>query len=947
MEELKLEKLANNLFEDIRGDKNFFTTKKIIVPSKQMEAYLKTYYLKNYDSVLMNVSFLTFNKAIIEFFGNDKKLANRHQIRSLIIKYLNSNKEIIIDELMRSYLQEPNLAVKLFDLANELTNLFKKFEDDDKIEKLKCQKDIYDYVIDNLNKNNLVTPLSLYESSSSIDEAVYFFGFIKYSECEKKFLACFKNKKEYKLSINNDAETNKVELIKAPSKIREIEYLHSKICEMLLEDNNMLSDFLVVGTNISEYEDVIARVFNQDDVDYPNIPYYINAKSYKNNDVYNALTMFKDIVNKGHFTRLDFDNLINNKIIKFIRGITENDIEKWRDLILELNIYFTKDEWDYAKKRLLVSKIADVSDEDNIVKIEGKDYIPFASIGLDDDSIVRFIEIVDDLNNMLEKYNSSDLVNDKWIEEFKESIDKFLSILDYNSIETNYYYKKVVDIFEHWKNNEIFNIPTRTFLEAIIDAAKVAVSKSGELYTSGISFVEYNNSPLAAKYIFFINASSDNLPIKRTRNALNENEIIYYTDDKNAFNSLYNNCEKMFISYVYRDLINDEEFYLSNFVKDLNDTKIKEIASKNSDDFEKGIQTILIDEDGKTIEKIFTRRGDKNKEYQDILLNKKTGASGKDNVKIEYSNPTEIKVSKLADFLNEPLANKANRLFGRLDDYVKDFSNEYSPFEISNIDYVSIIKEIVIRMLNTEEGHEEQEKNDIIESLKLRNLIPNITEEISDRLIKELFEVYNTLKKELKHEEENGYKWEIIKLPDYSLPNKKTKLVDDIEVIRLSKDNEFKYIPIKNPDKKYNKDLLNIYVISLMDIAKRDVDERYNVILCSDYDKNIFISKQIDHKKAIGILNCIYEYYIAYYEKNNYALDYEWIKDKNNFPDDCYEIKTELNKKSWKYFNEGKLFEFDELGYSENKEEFGNEKEMYLQIQKKLFIFFEKESVGE
>ena len=56
------------------------------------------------------------------------------------------------------------------------------------------------------------------------------------------------------------------DLISVPSKLREIEVVHSKICTLLLDHNNKYEDFLVIAPDISVYEDVIPRVFNQDNI---------------------------------------------------------------------------------------------------------------------------------------------------------------------------------------------------------------------------------------------------------------------------------------------------------------------------------------------------------------------------------------------------------------------------------------------------------------------------------------------------------------------------------------------------------------------------------------------------------------------------------------------------------------------------------------------------------
>jgi len=121
MEDFSLDALAASLFRDIKADKNFFETKYVIVPSPKIESYLKAYYLKNNSSVLMNVNIMTFNKAILKLFNINYDLADRNQIRSIIIKYLNENKDSLDGEVLKTYLNSENYEIKLFDMASELS----------------------------------------------------------------------------------------------------------------------------------------------------------------------------------------------------------------------------------------------------------------------------------------------------------------------------------------------------------------------------------------------------------------------------------------------------------------------------------------------------------------------------------------------------------------------------------------------------------------------------------------------------------------------------------------------------------------------------------------------------------------------------------------------------------------------------------------------------------
>ena len=926
--DIKLDNLAQTLFDDIKANKNFFETKYVIVPSPKMESYLKTYYLKKNDSVLMNVNIMSFNKAVLNLFNIKYDLADRNQIRSIIIKYLNENKDSLSDEEVKTYLKSDNYEIKLFDMASELTSLFIDLEKDNEINKLDVLKGkIYKYTIDKLKANNLITLMELLKELPTLEKKVYLFGFINHSKLEEEVLKKIPNKIEYRLDSKDTSNgQSKIEIVRAPSQIREIEYVHSKICELLLnkKEHNKLYDFLVVGTNMSDYEDTIARVFNQDDEEYPNIPYYINAPKVKNNNIYNALRTLKEIIYKGFFSRLDFDNLINNNAIKYVRGILDTDIDSWRDAINSINVYYTDEEWNYGIKRVLISKITGISDEDNIVTLDNNNYIPYASIGLDDESIVRFVKMIDDLNNIINVFDASKMFIEgiNWIDSFKEALDRFLSIKDENDLETNGYYKKVSDVFEYWKTNEVINVPKKTFLETLIDVSKRSITNKGELYTSGISFTEFDkDTVLSAKYIFFINASSANLPVKKNKNSLNNNQLISYKEEQNAFNSYYNNCEKMYISFVYKDLVKDEEFFLSNFVKELKDNKISEISKKDKEN----IDTIHIDEDGEVIQKVFTRRGQKNKEFRKNLLASESDntQNGKQAVDVTKQVKTNVvTTSQLGKFLDEPLSSKAERLFGSSDDSREEFEEEYSPFELNNLERSAIFKKVFARLHDCNDDEIDIAKEEIKKEFNLRKLVPNITEVINDTVFNEIFASCAELEEYIAL----YGKGEIRKLPDLKMVTNKGEewnLVNSNEFVFVDNDEERIYFPIKS-GKYNNKDSLTLFVVALMDLIELDKGE-YTIKICpsinpEDINKVDMIKVSVDVVKAYEMLNNIYISFINY--SDNYFFDYKLTDDKNfdKILPSIYDLIDKFGDNGyWAYFESKKLFDYTkDLGYDEN-----------------------------
>ena len=949
MKDKKLDCLAEQLYSKINDNNDFFTTKMVIVPSNKIASYLKSYFLKNNrDKVLMNVLFMTFNKALERLFNLDYEIASTNQIRDILIKYLNDpknhcqkgSKKHNQNNILYDYLNDRNAGdyyIKLFNIANELTDLFNKKEEDHSMKNEKDYENEYKYLRKSLKGQSLSTLRMLVDdaiiSKDKIEEDydVYLFGFIEYSKLETEIIKELNIKDEYILdSTISKEKVSKLSIIKAPSKLREIEYLHCEVCK-LLDKGIRYPDILVVGPNMSEYENTISRVFNQDGKEFPNVLYYVNAAVAKNNNIYNALLTIKEIVNKGFFSRLDFDNIITNNAIKYVKKITDEDINNYRASISDMNSYY-KEDWEYAKKRLLISKISDINSDNNIVEIND-DYLPYSRIGLDDDAIVRFVKIIDDLNDLIKLFNDSNNNTDKdFLEKFNKALDTFLSIKDENDEETNGYYKKVDKVNKYWLENEIYDVPKRTYLESLIDVSKRNITKSGDLYLSGISFTDFDKDfALSAKCIFFINASSDNLPIKKTKNALNKNEVISYDKEKKAFEALYNNCDHLYVSYVSKDLKTDEDFFLSNFVKELTDPLIDEIIQKSDKSVfeEKYLDNISIDEDG-SIGEIFTKRGKKNRDFRKVLLGgiSNAGNTPSNSIDITKQNiQTKVTTSELGNFLVEPLQSKASRLFGSNDDTMEKVAEEYPPFELNALNESIVFKEICILLFNSNKS-EEDARREITKAFDLRKQIPFITKEIENYILDELFDDYHELKEYVSHFGNSIMCSEPMDLDityngsSQFLSNKvpfQWSLSNNTPFIKVENDKTIYYFPIKLEERQNSKDLLTMLVIALMDFALNEYSEK-EVILCPDYLllKHSLVINGLNKDSAIERLNLIFESFVDY--GNNYLFSYDYLNagEYNKIKGNYYELVNDVKKK-WKYFDDKNLFDLlHDLGYSDN-----------------------------
>ena len=953
MENNKLDTLAEELFNELGKNKDIFKTKIVLIPSLDMEKYLKAYFLKHYQNVLMNVKFLPFTKAVLEIFDTNYNIAKRNEIISLIMK-------IIIDELVKSesylpaklesYLRDSQYGIKLLDVSKELASYFNECELNSK-EINSDYKYIYDELLELLAKSNLTTIGNIKNLTPKENLEIYSFGFIK-ENIPPLYNEIFHKLNVVNFDLISKGATPELFITKVPNRIREIENLHSTICKIILSDPSVkFSDFLVMGPDIAEYESDIERVFNQEG-DYPNIPYYISAPKTRNNYVLNALNTLHDIISKGFFTRLDFDNLINNNAIKFVRGITDDDIDSWENAIVDMNAY-RKEDWEYAKRRLLVSKICGVDDFDNIVSLynekikENKDYIPYTRIGLDDDSIYRFCLMVDDLNSLLEVTKKNEngfkfISNENTLNEIKNAFDKFLSKADENGIETNGYYRKIYDLFEFIRTNEIYGLPIDSLLFLIIESSKCSTGGVGELFSSGVSFTEFDpNTVLSAKYVFILNASSKNLPKKKTRNPFS-NEEINYEKEKNAFNIWTENTDHLYISFICRDLKKDEEFFLSNLVRDLKHPLIEKIKNRDSNqsfkeeninkNIDSHLASIDIDETRNKSD-IFTLRGKRNKEFHEGLFEDNPNIGH--NIPIDSKMDNEVTVSTLASFLNEPFTTRAKRIIGSRDDIDSDITKEFEIFDLDNLDESNVFKEVALKLLEADSNEKDTIKEELKKSLELRNVLPSITPKIEEKAFNDIVESVEELKKSI-GDAKIISDLKTLNLDDFTLTN-------NAAFLKQESDSSWSYYAVKKyKDKIGFKDMLSLYVIALMDVAKNGEDNlEYSISLYPSSEKpNVYSDFNITKKVAEQLIKNIYKLYLDYSNNRYFSADFMEEDESGNslIPEELYDMVKKLDDNSnWKYFRENRMFEkYTELGYTENN--YQNRIEEQMNLMKPLII---------
>lgn len=926
--EANLNNLADKLIEIIKKRTNVFKTITVVVPNSKMQQWFKSYWLRTQSDILMNVKFENINETLLSLIDCNERFAliSSDELKSLVIKnILAKENELDLPDTIKNYIYDNGEinSIKLYDLSSKLTQLFNEYEKD-YFNFTGWQRKLYKFVTVEAKENKLVTLANVYNSSfkkvKSLSDTLYFFGFNSFTKLQEEILSNYEESDSIvMLNLTKiDEYTNSFTITKAPSKLREIESLHSKICQLIKDENAKYSEFLVLAPEISGYENAINRVFKQDNINFPNIPYVINDRKKIDTNVSLGLSKLFEIVNKKYYTRLDLYSLLTNKDIQVCRNISEDDVRNFSESVVAMNAYRNGDDrfdWEYVKKRLVLSKVSGINDvNNNIIELSDGKYIPFSNIGFDDEAIVKFVSIIDDLTSWVKTIESIDYISEEGLTLLLGELDKWFSIKDTNGFETNSYYKSIIRLIYTWiktvKTNNL--VPLQTFVYLLLDVSKTTKFKVGEFFVKGVTFADFDpNSILSTKYVFFLNAGSKELPknVFKSELDLRGYDISNKALLENSFYLQYQNSQKFYVSYIGLNLKTDEELYLSTFVHNLKG-KVNNVIAE---------EEISIDET-RSWDELFTKKSFKDRNYYFGLMNRNEEEDLPASYNFASERRKKIKVKEMSDFLDEPLKFKITSLFSKEDTLSEEIKEEYEPFGVDNLTKDGLIKSICLDLL---EKSKEVNIESLLGKFNLNHKLPDITDEINKASLEEILFECNKLVAYIKEETNDNY--ELITLDDLSFTDitvvdqeqKKTEwsLTCRDKVCRYVNGKERLYIQIKKiPNKDSIRDYLFIYVFSLMDVANLPDDE-YRILLSRGTEKveKISMEYKITPQEAKDILSKIYVLMHDY--SDNVCFPINFMLDKN-----IASLNAFINKlsSSWQYFSDSILIDYDtQLGYTE------------------------------
>ena len=550
-------------------------------------------------------------------------------------------------------------------------------------------------------------------------------------------------------------DDNSLSLTAAPTRLREIEAVHSKICKLLAQnDGTQLGDILVVAPQIQDYKTAIEQVFDQTDqfaADsvFPYLPYTIADFSGERSLTAEALSILFGILKKGYLSRSDVFALLHNYLVQTVRGITDEEVSNWADWAASLNIYRDREdheEWQKAKNRLLLARLTT-----DLVETNDRQLLPFESITTaDSTSLYKFIQLIDELEEW-STYSAKEKLTISDIDQMEVLLKNWLLTGDntpndlYNE---SLVFQNVVEEIERQRLTANPDVFADCFANALFDRSAAVSLHSANILTRGVTFANFeSNRVLSAKYVFFMGLSSKGFPGVDADNVLdlrklNDNrqpgDESIPLKNKNAFLcQLMAAREGLFISYVNKNLQKDEDYFMSSVLKDLFETiypfnkKLKKQIYENQ---------INIDED-RLWNELYTQREFRNKKnYIKLQESENETVSAQQNGTPPASSPTtpsaetssnqqnasalpdRITIGQMKYYLQEPFVFMVNQKLNNNFDEEEKEQLEFEPLSLNGKVSSEIRKAYIQSSLKNENTITKEE---IVFNLNILNALPD------------------------------------------------------------------------------------------------------------------------------------------------------------------------------------------------------------------------------
>lgn len=733
---------------------------------------------------------------------------------------------------------------------------------------------------------------------------------------------------------NDDSLT----LTAAPSKLREVEALHSRVCK-LLKAGARLDEMLVLAPNIDGYRTPIQQVFDpavQGKILGPELrfPYKIIDFPESASMLAAALGALAAVRETGSVSRVEFFALVKNPVVQAVRGISAADVEAWEAWTEAMNVYREGD-WLLGVRRLLLSRLS----ERNFEFLDGV-IVPYSDIeSASDETLAKFVSCVKDLESFAA---SSKTIRRGDLQQIREALKSWIGLGNVTDLPELHnekaLWQRLVFAIE---NLDLFfcagaaEVPWRIISSALAEGLSGGASASGRLFSGGLSFMGFApNRTIPVKHLFILGLNEEAFPGASNQDTLDLRRYARWPGDdsradKNRYEflcELMNVAEGFHLSYVNKDLKKDAELYPSAVVRDL------QLFLKNAGlDFAE--QKITLDETRDDAE-IWTLREIRAKELHENLL--KNAAAKKEEVKAEVKLSSQkierVKLREFHSFLKDPFEFQvANRV--RLDE--AEGATDKQAFENVDLDALEeavCLKEIFAKAFESAklgqnfnrifskalEAYfvENRPLRGIFAEAEMRNLLEAGSQMFE--LIKTSFDSWREFEFGVELEQSFGF-WQLEGKSDW---------------LRQSK-NGLEIFTIKRPGESSiaSGDFLSIYLQALLIAAKLQAEGTTKHVTCIlhvlkfkpkranklELKQKTFTLKADDAKTRLENI-CRASFHESYAK----VVPFNLITSKGFALASINEYRKKILDEEWKYYSGKDLFNLDEVsGFSE--EDFARE----------------------
>lgn len=527
---------------------------------------------------------------------------------------------------------------------------------------------------------------------------------------------------------------NSFTLSGAPTKEREMELLHTRICKLLAERDahgnpvNRISDILVVSPDIDSYRTAIFQTFDQESGNGLHIPFSIVDSPAKTSLTAEALNALFAIQEEGSIFRTAFFDLIRNPVVQQARHITDEDVIAWQGWIENTNTFRFRgnhDDWKQVLQRLLAAKFSSLPVDD-----ETADYgshVPYNDMmSSDQNSLCKFADCITELENWIQLVKTYPSVREDMLDGLATLINKWIAM---TNIPEGFggeavIYQNTSAALENLRFQFYAGAKTiswKCISQTLIDAAQSTQYSSGSLFVNGITFARFiPNRIIPIKHLFFIGADSANFPGAKNQNTLDLRKTVtpWPGDDSPIAKKRYaflcqlmSTKESFHISYMNQNIVKDEELYPTSIVNDLRNffknavisTYSKRNTPISATEAKNLVQQLWPEEkmpldETRAYSELFSAKELRNKSiYKNLMFS--TGTDEKTQLPESGVSglPERVSISQITKFLKDPFQFQVDRNIISEDENINVFNENFEPIDIDCLEQSNLLKTLVLK----------------------------------------------------------------------------------------------------------------------------------------------------------------------------------------------------------------------------------------------------------